>query len=180
MPTQQQVQQVILSAQLTAANLVNANGVILVGGGNVIETMWERPTWLRLNSNALQRHYNLGDYVSATVQTLYNCLLSLIGIDTTVNFIDPNFQTAGITIDVVEGGSGFKPTFLTFTDVNLVSDGQGGYYLPCTGATGLVIIAVTINEIGIDGWTPVYTFNPPNIYGFANNTPTQTIVVSCI
>lgn len=177
MPTQTQIQNVILSAQLRIQQLVETNRLILVGGGNIAETKWRQAEWLKLVMNPLIRHYNLQDYTSSTTQTLYNCLLQKIGVDTTLNNIDPNFQTAGIIIDVIP--SGFEPTFITYTQANLVSDGQGGYYLPLVGANGLTVVSVSSNGVGLSGLTPIYTTNPTNLYGFANNSA-QSIIVGFI
>lgn len=122
MPSQAQVQQTILSAQLLTAHLVNANGVALTGG--VLTARWDRIDVLTCYTAAVLNQYTLQDYSSANFLTCYDRLVSLIGVDTTVNSIDPNFQPAdGMTIIVESGGSvnSAKINFANQTTVALVS-----------------------------------------------------------
>lgn len=93
MATQQQVQDTILSASYLAATLTNNNlQKISVGNDNVDWTLIRK---LVRNTEALTIQYNTQTYSS---WTLYNCLNDLIGFDTTVNSIDPNYQPPSGTI----------------------------------------------------------------------------------
>jgi hypothetical protein len=180
MPTQQSVQQTILSAQLLAANKTEANWVTLAGGGLTVKWGYvERITRL---TTAVLRQYNLGDYVSANFTTVYDCLVSLVGLDTTVNTIDPNFQNPAFIIGIQ---TPFAPVILNKTDSQLIDAGGGNWYLPFLDNSGNPItngsVPVFVTDNGVSfTFTFDQTFSPARIFGFGNNVPVQTIVVTVI
>ncbi len=87
MATQTQVQNTILSASYLAATLTNKN-LQQLNVGNA-EVDWTLIRKLVRNTEALTIQYNWGVYSS---WALYDCLNDLVGFDTTVNSIDPNYQ----------------------------------------------------------------------------------------
>lgn len=87
MATHTAVQNTILSASYLAATLTNKN-LQQLNVGNA-EVDWTLIRKLVRNTEALTIQYNWGVYSSLT---LYDCLNDLIGFDTTVNSIDPNYQ----------------------------------------------------------------------------------------
>jgi hypothetical protein len=76
------------------------------------------------------------------------------------------------------GGGGSGAITLTFTDANLLQDGNGSWYLPFTPPPGLRPFYVESNGVQV---TTLFddTFSPNRIYGFANND-TQIILVKII
>lgn len=106
MPTQLQIQNSILSGQLLAANISDANRVQLQGAN---EVDWGFADSLLRNVAALQRQYNLNDYTSDGTLAVYECLNSLIGYDPEVNVIDPNYQPPSGVIIIVETPGDFLP-----------------------------------------------------------------------
>ncbi len=173
MPTQSAIQQTILNGAYSLGLLTNNNYELVEQGQLPIRKSFIQ--WFRLNLQALEDQYGIGDYISTTTVTLYDRINQFVGIPYGAT-VDPNFQNPNI---IIETGSGFTPTFIGYTQANLVSDGQGGYYLPLTGGNGLTVVSVTINNVGQSGYTPDYTVTPAKLYGFANNT-TQTIVIGFI
>lgn len=98
MPTQAQIQKTILSAKLKSANLTNANLTMLAGGTSSVK--WGYIKRIRYFTKAVVRQYNLLDYSSANFLLVYDCLVNLIGLDTTTNTIDPNYNNPNIIINV--------------------------------------------------------------------------------
>ena len=80
------------------ANQCTANLVQLKVGNNELD--WSKIRRLNRNINALQYQYNSGQYDTSFTLTLYNCLNSLVGFDTTVNNLDPNFQNSTVVYDI--------------------------------------------------------------------------------
>lgn len=120
MPTLETYQQTILSAQLIQANLLTANlNKVKIGNGDV---NYSRIRNFVYNINGLQYQLNRPDYTSSTTLTIYNRLCGLIGVDTTANVIDPNYQAPNTTI-IVEGGSGtiVNSNKIPFTNTTTVS-----------------------------------------------------------
>lgn len=74
------------------------------------------------------------------------------------------------------GGGGSIP--FTFTDANLLQDGNGSWYLPLVLPTGKSPVFTNVNGVSL-ATTYDTTFSPARLYGFANNS-TQTIIVSVI
>jgi len=124
MPTQAQVQQSILSAQLIAANKTEANRIALVGGS--LSAQWGYIYRIQRFINAVLRQYNLGDYSSANFLIAYDCLLNLIGIDTTVNTIDPNFQNPAFDIGYINPASYAAPLDVPFASFDAASQSIDG------------------------------------------------------
>lgn len=179
MPNANQVQQSILSAQLKLANLINANTTALMGG--ILSVEWGYIKRFNRVTKAVLRQYNLSDFTSVNFTIAYDCLLNLIGFDTTVNTIDPNFQNPAFSIGITIP---FTPTILNKTQANLIDAGGGNWYLPYLDNSGVPIynnhvpVFVTTNGVSL-----VFTFDTttiiPRIYGFANNA-SQTITVTVI
>jgi len=180
MPNQAQVLQTILSAQLIAANKTNANGSTLSGGG--LKVSWSFIDRIHVFTQAVLRQYNLGDYVSPEFLTVYDCLVNMVGLDTTVNTIDPNFQNPEFIIGVT---TPFAPIQIVRTQNNLIDAGGGNWYLPFVDnngnpfPSGAVPIFIEIDGIQLNGYTLDTSTIPARIYGFPNNDP-QTIVVTII
>lgn len=178
MPSQAEVLQTILSAQLIAANKTNTNGNILAGGGLTVN--WSFIDRIHVFTQAVLRQYNLGDYVSPEFLTVYDCLVNMIGLDTTVNTIDPNFQNPEFVIGVT---TPFAPIQIVRTQNNLIDAGGGNWYLPFVDnngnpfPSGAVPIFIEINGVQLNGYTLDTSTIPARIYGFPNNDP-QTIVVT--
>lgn len=181
MPTQDQIQQAIYSGQLKFANLVNIDRILISNGfqpdsGGLIKKFQN-------NVKALNYRLILSDYTSKTTQRIYDCLTSLIGVDTTVNTFDPNFQAPNTTIVIETGGVNIVK--LNKTDANLVMDGNGNYYLPFLDNSGVglpinsVPVSVLLNGVQIEPALDT-TFTPQRIYGFANNAAPQTIIVTVV
>jgi len=98
MPSAQSIENTLLSASLLMANQCTANLVQLSVGND--ELSWASIRRLNRNINALQYQYNTGQYDATATVTVYNCLNSLIGFDTTINNLDPNFQNSTVVYDV--------------------------------------------------------------------------------
>lgn len=107
MPTQVQVQNTILSAQYKLATYVNTN-LNLINSGNLPQNE-DTIDYLNLNLLGLEFQANRPDYVSDTTVTIYNRLLGLIGIDTTNNNLDPNFQNPAQVIQIILPASYISP-----------------------------------------------------------------------
>lgn len=120
MPTLQTYQQTILSAQLIMSNLLTANlNKVKIGDGDV---SYSRIRNLNYNINGLSFQINRPDYTSDTTITIYNRLCGLIGVDTTANTIDPNYQAPNTTLIVVDsGGTTVNSNKIPFTNTTNVS-----------------------------------------------------------
>ncbi len=186
MATQQDVQSNILLAQLNIANLVNANLIVLSGGG--FKVRWDFIKRYQRALNCVTRQYNLGDYVSSGFTKAYDCLLNFIGVNTS-NPINPNAQSSQFVVDIiVEGGGAID---YSYTEAYLMDAGGGNWYLPlltpgtAPGVGQLPFVAgstpifVTLNGISFN---PTYDTNasPARMYGFANNDAPQTIIVTIL
>ncbi|MCW3111362.1 MAG: hypothetical protein JWQ09_5868 [Segetibacter sp.] len=181
MPTQGQIQQTVYSGQLKFANLVNADRILVSNGFQPKNEGLIKQ--YQNNVIALNYRLTLGDYISKTTIKIYDCLNSLIGVDTTVNTFDPNFQAPNTTI-VVSGG-GINAVTLNKTAADLVIDVNGNYYLPFLNNSGVglpvnsVPVSVLVNGVQIEPALNT-TFTPQRLYGFASNVAPQTIVVTVV
>jgi len=184
MPTQSEIQQTILSAQLIAANKTEANRITLAGGA--LSAKWGFIRRITRLCIAVLRQYNLQDYTSTNFLIVYDKLVTAIGVDTTVNTIDPNFQNPAFTIGIT---TPFAPIDIVRSGNQLLDAGGGNWYLPFLDdngnpfATSVIPIFITINGVELVGST-LDTTSPPappsRIYGFPNNDPTQVIVVTVL
>lgn len=181
MPTLQTYQQTILSAQLIMANLLTDNlNKLKVGDAPVY---YSKIRNFGYNTIGLQYQLNQNDLTSSTTLTIYDRLSGLIGVDTTANVIDPNYQAPNTTIVVDESGA--NVIMLNKTDTDLVIDGNGNYYLPFLNNSGgglpigSVPVSVLLNGVQIEPALDT-TFTPQRIYGFANNVAPQTIIVTVV
>lgn len=137
--TQDQIQATILSAQLKMADMVLANTTAEMGGSTNVN--WYPAQRFFLNIKALQRQFNLGDYASVAVQAIYKCLSTLIGFDSTLNQIDPNYQPPANTIIVNEIGTDYEEGIIPFTNETIVSlTGYPTNYYPTYGNYPKVVI----------------------------------------
>jgi len=177
MPTQTQIQNTILQAQQQAAGIILANTVSEQGGATNVN-WWPSTLWY-FNITALTKQYNLGDYTSNQCIAVYDCLNVMLGLDTSVVSIDPNYQPPSGTIIITNPNSYLSPVVLSFNDFDPTSQlGDGGrtryinpnwegvnpfMALTSPGLTGL--------EYGIDytlipsgGFNLLSTGNLPEIY----------------
>lgn len=180
MPTLQTYQQTILSAQLIMANLLTANLNKLKIGDEPVYYSTSRQ--YEYNTIALQYQLNQNDLTSSTTLTIYDRLSGLIGVDTTANVIDPNYQAPNTTIIVTNTSPSFQ--YMNKTQVNLIYDtGIASYYLPFLNNSGsgfpIGSVPITILLNGVQMEPALNTgFTPQRIYGFANNAGTQVITVT--
>ena len=124
MPTQTDIQNTLLSASLQMANLCTANLAQLNVGNDTVD--WSQIRRLSRNINALQYQFDTQQYdVTQTLQ-LYDCLNSLIGYDTAVNSLDPNYQPPAGEIVVVNPASYLQPVVLGWSDFSTVGSPDGG------------------------------------------------------
>lgn len=180
MPTQQDVQNAILSARSVMAQqgtIIQNNMTSGIGtdGFRFLKRLY-------IYIQAVTRQYILGDYSSPNFLVVYDCLCKLTGVNTMCNTISPYYQAPNIKFIVPP--SAFAPTFLPYTQADVVDNLDGTYYLPLTtksgiDPTGLTVVSVTSNSVGVIGLQPDYTTSPARIYGFQNNA-SQNISVGFI
>lgn len=115
MPTQIEVQNTILQAQLKFANIVLANTTAERGGN--FSVCWDSAVQFYLNINALQRQFDLGDYVSSGAVAIYACLNKLIGYDPSVIVVDPHYQPFDGDIVIINPASYLSPIVITWADM---------------------------------------------------------------
>lgn len=180
MPTEAQVQNIILSAKARKTTLLQQNIEAFMAG--FFGESWYSIKVLNLYTKAVQRQYNMGDYISANFLVVYDCLCKLLGPNVNGATIDPNFQNPNTTINIInEAGS---VVTITKSQADLIDAGGGNFYLPFLDAngdafaTGVVPILLTVNGVGIP-LQPDYTFTPMRLYGFSNND-TQVIELTVI
>ena len=181
MPTQSQVQQTILSAQYVMAvqSTGNANNMAAGFKSNGFGFLKKLYCYIQ----AVKRQYALNDFSSPNFLIVYNCLCKMVGMDTTVNTIDPNYQGPSFIIDVESPI--FAPTILNKTEADLVDAGGGNWYLPYLDSDGnaipggIVPVAILSNNQSIPASGFDATTTPPRIYGFASNN-SQTIIITSI
>lgn len=89
MPTLNEIQNVILTAQLKMANMINDNRTQLTVGNNVVA--WANIKRYNRNIQALSYQLNRPDYTSTTTNMLYDCLSGLVG-STGATSLDPTYQ----------------------------------------------------------------------------------------
>lgn len=173
MPTLQQFQNVILSAELQMANLIEADRLKFVIG----KTPTDAKEIDRYNNNILalsHQVYGRVDYTSLTTLSLYDCLNNLVGVDTSTATLDPNYQAPNTTIVIEQGGATTANLF--FSEAQLVDSGGGNWYLPYSDPRTPLLLLVNgvMVPINIDE-----NFSPARIYGFASNSP-QSIQLTVI
>lgn len=181
MPNQSDIQTTILNGEYSLGILTNNNLTIVNSGGLEIKQSFIQ--WFRLNLQALQDQFNIGDYVSVTTQTIYDRINGFIGIPYNAT-LDPNYQAPNTTIIIDGGGGTASFQYMNKTQDNLVYDaGIDSYYLPFLNNSGVgfpigsVPISILLNGVQME---PALNtgFVPQRIYGFANNAPTQIITVT--
>lgn len=164
MPTQQQVQTTILSAQYKLATLTQRNLTLILNGGMAIRENFIN--YFRLNLHGLQYQNNRGDYTSSTTVTIYNRLLSLIGIDTNIYSLDPNFQNPSTTIINPVAVVGYNINKYPFSTTDLspmaLFDNYHELYYPLYGNDPvLAMYVITPDYSGEEQTPPVITFATP-------------------
>lgn len=149
MPSQTQVQQTILSAQYKLAKYQQSN-LALVNAGSLPKKVCTID-YLNLNTLGLTYRANIGDYTSSLSETLYDRLLGLIGIDTTANVLDPNYQNPTSPI-IVPGQSAFgfvKSGNIVFTNqISITLSNWQTIYAPYYGQSPEILLFTT--QGGID------------------------------
>lgn len=179
MPNQSDIQTTILNGGYSLGILTNNNLTIVNSGGLEINKNFIQ--WFRLNLQALQDQFNIGDYISSTTQTLYDRINGFVGIPYGAT-IDPNFQAPNTTIIVEGGTSSFQ--YMNKTQADLVYDAPNdSYYLPFLNNSGagfpIGSVPITILLNGVQMEPALNTgFVPQRIYGFANNIAPQIITVT--
>lgn len=174
MPTQQDAQNLILAAQFEAAELGNANRLLMIDGQ--VPRHEDKLNRFRLLIRGLSYlTYNLMDFTSDTFISVFDCLSNVVGLNGSPA-INPNYQAPNTTINVINNGS--QAINYVYTEANLLDAGGGNYYLPFNLDAKFIPISLEIN-----GVSTAFTFDttvvPFRIYGFANNL-TQSIVLTVI
>jgi len=124
MPSQQEIQDVILSAQYKEAILVQKN-YDLVNSGNPQQN-YPLINYLRLNITGLSFQLNRPDYTSSTTLTIYDRLQNIIGFDTTINSLDPDAQIPGTVIEIVNPAGYTAPIDFGWADFSTDGSPDGG------------------------------------------------------
>lgn len=156
MPTLQQIQQTILSAQYLQATLVDSNRVQLSIGNGLVK--WGQIKQINRNQIALGFQVNREDYISDTTLSLYDCLNTTIGLDPTNNTIDPNFQNPNIIIDIT--GGTFAPPVIT----QIIG--------------GVTLNPITVPYTGFTNPTLIYrNADGSNYNGAVNNVDTGSAII---
>ncbi len=155
MPTQQQILNSILTAELKVANLVDTNIIALQGGA--FSTAWGT---IRNGTRAIKsvsRQYDLGDYSSVQFLKAYSCLCNFIGIYAG-GPIDPNAQIPGttvVTVPVLQNFNSDKIPFATTSDnPQLILANYNLNYLPLYGNSPELDIFITTDDYTGDLQTP--------------------------
>lgn len=145
MPTQTNIENTLLSARYQMAVLCTNNlNLIKVGNNNVL---WAAARNYNRNIKALSFLYDIEDYTSSTAISLYNCLNKQIGIDTTVNTIDPNYQAPNTTI-IINAGSGnvsSEPIYFTNQTVVTITSYQA-VYAPLFGNNPVLQLYIAVGD----------------------------------
>jgi hypothetical protein len=136
--------------------------------------------YLYLNILGLSYQANRPDYTSTTTVTIYNRLLGLIGIDTTVNTLDPNFQNPSTVIQIILPASYISPRDIPWSQFSTDNSPDGGtsrntYYSSDWAGLNpflsLISPAETALELGID-----YVLVPSGGFILLNSGNLPTIV----
>lgn len=167
MPSQIAIQNTILQSQLKAAYVIKALTDAEISGR--LDTDWFSATRWYFNIQALQKQFNLGDYTSTQTVAIYDCLNVLIGLDTSVIVVDPNYQPPSGNIVVVNPASYLSAVVLGFNDFDPASQqidgGRTTYINPAwTGIDPIMSLASpgeTFLRFGID-----YTLLPTGGFTF--------------
>ncbi len=99
MPNQADTQQTILNGEYSLGVLTNNNVDIVNMGGLPIRSAYIQ--WFRLNLQALQDQFGIGDYVSTVTTTLYDRINGFVGLPYNAE-LDPNYIQSGLVINVDE------------------------------------------------------------------------------
>lgn len=124
MPSQQAIQDTILSAQYKLAILVQDN-YDLINSGNPQQN-YPLINYLRLNITGLSYQLNRPDYTSSTTLTIYDRLNQIIGFDTTINSLDPNAQIPNTIIQIINPAGYTAPIDFSWADFEVTPSDDGG------------------------------------------------------
>lgn len=178
MPTQQQIQNLVLASGLEMANLIESDRLQMAIGG--ISCNDAKISRYRKNIIALGYQLNPQDYTSSNTLILYDCLNDINGLNTSTATIDPNYQAPNTVINIINEGGAIT---YTYDQTFLIDAGSGNWYLLYKKPDRSLFITqvpvqLTINGVS-SGFTWDNTFSPSRIYGFANNL-TQSIELTVI
>jgi len=171
MPTQSQVQETILTAQLKCADISNTNRVNSMSG--VGRVSWALVRFIGLFISAVSNQYEIGDFSSVGFLSCYDSLCKLVGSYGS-GIIDPNAHGSGFIIDVTVPPSIIAPVVqISFTNVtgltiNWQTDIPTGYTQTYAQILGNYFP------------NPVVGFNDGSEYGSAGNAPAVTYSGSII
>lgn len=168
MPTQQQVQTTIQSAQYKLATLTQRNLTLILNGGIAIKENFIN--YFRLNLHGLQYQNELLDYTSSTTVIIYNRLLGLIGIDTNVYSPDPDYQNPTNPINNIVTVVGYNINKYRFETTDLsptaIFDNYHELYYPLYGNNPVLALYTENSDyIGEEQTPPIITFATPGDAG---------------
>lgn len=179
MPTQQDAQNLVLAARFEAANLMEANRVLMTNGSVPIKE--NEINRFKLLIRALSYlTFTLQDFTSTTFLNIFDCLSNLIGLSGSPS-LDPNYQAPNTVINIINDGS--SAVTYAYDQTFLIDAGGGNYYLPFKKPDNTLFTTQVPVQLTINGVSTVFTwdntFNPSHIYGFANNL-TQLIELTVV
>jgi hypothetical protein len=142
MPNQTDIEQTILNGSYALGVLSNNNYTLINRGSLPVRENFIQ--FFRLNLQALEDQYGLGDYTSNSTVIIYDRINGFIGMPANAT-LDPNFQNTGIVYNVntvVNAKSNF--TRIPFNGVTSVSlSNFQSVYAPIYGDDAIVTIWVT-------------------------------------
>lgn len=119
MPTQQQIQNTLLSASQQMSALLGANlNKLKVGNSDV---KWAQIRQFKKYIKGLTFQYDMAQYDTTQTISLYECLNTMIGINPSMAVVNPNYQSDNTTI-IVDGevGTIFNSNKIPFTNTTSV------------------------------------------------------------
>jgi hypothetical protein len=172
MPTETDIERTILNGSYALGTLTSNNYNLINRGALPVRENFIQ--FFRLNLQALEDQYELGDYTSSNTVTIYDRINSFIGIPANAT-LDPNFQNPGIVYNVTTviqaTGNFTRIPFNGVTNVSLANF-QSTYAL-IYGSDAIVTIWVTTDNFATvqqdTGTVPTITnlggdINKPNDY----------------
>ena len=184
MPNQTDIERTILNGSYSLGVLSSNNYNLIVRGGLGVREDFIQ--FFRLNLQALEDQYELGDYTSSNTVTIYDRINGMIGLPYNAT-LDPNFQSPTIVYNVTTvttaTGNFTRIPFDGITNVSLANF-QSTYAL-IYGSDAIVSIWVTNDNFATvqqdTGTVPTITnlggdINKPNDYEWVYPTPTSGYV----
>lgn len=119
-----------------------------------------------------------------TTSRLYACMMKIIGSFGSPYTVDPSVYQPNTTVIVLD-----MALDLPYNETDLVSDGTGGFYLPFYDKSKPTpyppvpinyrpTVVINNGESFTETWSK--NFIPWRLYGFGNNTDSQTIIVTIV